>query len=232
MYKYSKIIENLFLSKGNFKYEYVKFLDNLTIENQKIFITELYKQVTSFKHDELKLKMINRSIGKRIINSIDDYDGDIIYQYENLDMEKAISEESLKEFDASRKLFKAEGKKDDEINKIIATTYFFERKVEEINWEIQSVEKHYKSINDRVNVINIIKNDVYEGFIPEFLIFKKLMNKRELQAYLKDNNFKGCFNSIKDYNNFKMNSFELLSKKDSPKFLNINLTSDNKKKMQ
>lgn len=223
MSKYTSKVDELFNSIGFFPTEYKEFLYNLDLSEQKDFIEELYKRITS---EQYKFQQGDEAFGTKI------FERNTEYRYSQEDLQEA---KKMKETLSGETFLKAIGK-DDECLFYKATYVFHQRKIWEIEFEKSEIERLYKSIVNRVEIKSsfdhlIDKTSVYRNLEFEFLELPKEVTETKLRQYLEKHEFKKvCFGDNDDYfNYFKRNTFKLFADTERPVMLDIPLTKTQKK---
>lgn len=218
MYKYATKIDEIYYSLGEFKTDFKTFLKKLSIEEQKIFIHELYFSVTL---DGVNDKIEHET--KLAIQNINNYN----FRYSDLDYSDAIKNETT----SGERLFK----NIDDGLKYRATYYFHERKRHEVFSALSHIETLYESITSRTPIkpsSDSFIDDVPYKFAWKPLSFpEKAFSKRKLLEFLRIENFRDCFYIDAHYDVFKSNSFTYLNEGSKHEILSVPIISDHKNTM-
>ena len=212
-------IDNLFKSTGFFPEEFTTLLDSLSIEEQPIFITNLYKRITTTQYQRQQGK---EQFGVKKVN------GKRLFRFSQEDMKQA---EGLIPLAGETILTAMREEKD--CLKYRATYVFHERKRNEIEFATPEIEQLYQSIINRVEIKNTIqelvdKTSLYSNKLFHFLEFPTEFSDNKLRRFLKDNNFEECFIYKEHYNYFKINTFKLFAEAEKPIVLKIPLVKGKK----
>lgn len=220
MSDYTIKVDELFRSTGYFHTEYKEFLFSLEMSEQKYFITELYKRVTS---EQYKYQQGKDAFGTKI------FDRTTEYRYSEDDLEEA---KKLKETLSGETFLKSIGK-DHECLEYRATYIFHQRKVSEIEFEVPEIERFFKSITNRVKVKNALDNyidntSVFKDIEFRFIKYPPLFTKEDFKAILSRLNLKECFYSNDHFKYFLLNTFEFYAEAEKPILINLPISSKNK----
>ena len=218
MSQFSDKIEELYYSTGEFKSDFKSYLKSLSIEDQKVFIEELYASVTL---DGVNDKIESET--KLAIQNINDYK----FRFAEHDYKEAVAGEPT----SGERLF---NKQEDGL-KYRATYYFHERKRHEVYFALNQIELLYKSITNRIPLKpssdNFIDDVTYKFDWKPLSFPEKAFSKRKLQEFLRIENFRECFYIDSHYDVFKSNSFTYFNEDGKHQFLSIPIIGDQKNAM-